>query len=276
MPWIVPSHQAPVLPLARLYPRSFSGLGLVLGTLVPDLIFILRLDEHGSPTSHSLLGQLYLTLPCVLALHFLLTALVLPWLLPHVPGGAPLHLHALARAQPATDVSALARVGVSGLVGALSHLFVDGFTHGDHSGWALALLPWLATPVPHPGGSAPLYDALQLWLTIGLGLVALREWDALVRRLPPAGPGTPGAWRVRPAPPAARRSVALGLSAAALAGALVAPLLKGAFGTPDVWKLAAYGFICFASIAAVAGALADRARLAIERVMLDVGLSFEA
>src|SRR5262249_35076187 len=140
----------------RSWPGVFSGLGLVLGTLAPDLAFILPLDPGGSPVSHSLAGQLVLTVPLVLLLHFLLTALVLPWLLPHLPGGAPFHLHELARARPARDLSAQARIAGSGLVGGLTHIFIDGFTHGDHSGWALAWLPWLATPVPFPGGRAPL------------------------------------------------------------------------------------------------------------------------
>lgn len=276
MPWIMPSHQAPVLPLARLAPRWFSGLGLVLGTVIPDLVFIVRLDEHGSPASHSLLGQLYLTVPLVLLTHWLLTALVLPWLLPHLPAGAPLHLGALARSRPARDMKALARIAFSGLVGGLTHIFLDGFTHGDHSGWAVAYLPWLATSVPCPGGPAPLYDALQLWLTIGLGVLALREWNRLVSALPAAGEAGPDEPSVQPAAPTARLSVLVGLSAVALAGAWLAPLVKGALGTPDALKLAAYGFVSFGAFAAVAGAAADRARLAIDRVMLDVGLSLEA
>ena len=117
MPWIVPSHQAPVLRLARTWPRHFSGLGLVLGTVAPDLFFILPLDARGSPASHSWSGQLYLTLPLVLGLHRLLTALVLPWLLPHLPGGPPLHLHELARSRPAAGFAANARVALSGLLG---------------------------------------------------------------------------------------------------------------------------------------------------------------
>ena len=176
MPWIVPSHQAPVLRLARSRPGWFSGLALVLGTMAPDLAFILPLDPTGAPASHTLAGQLYITLPLVLVLHALLTALVLPWLLPHLPGGSPLHLHELARSRPATGLAANARVAASGLVGGLTHILIDGFTHGDQSGWALALLPWLATPVPYPGSEqAPLYDSLQLWLTIRLGVLTMRE-----------------------------------------------------------------------------------------------------
>ncbi len=277
MPWMIPSHQAPVLPLKRWRPQWFSGLGLVLGTMAPDLVFILRLDAQGSPASHSLLGQVYLTVPMVLMLHFLATALALPWLLAHLPAGAPLHLGALARSRPATDQASFSRVALSGLVGGLSHLFVDGFTHGNHAGWAVAYLPWLATPVFYPGGVAPLHDALQLWLTVGLGILGLREWDVLVRGLAPADRGMPSAWRVvRAAPPAACRSVQVGLVAAALAGAVLAPVLKGALGTPDAPKLAAYGFLTFAAAAALAGATADRARLVIERMRLDVVPAIEA
>lgn len=278
MPWMIPAHPAPVLPLKRWRPGWFSGLGLVLGTLAPDLAFILRLDEHGSPASHSLLGQLYLTVPMVLVLHRLLTALVLPWLLPHLPGGPPCHLHALARSRPATGVTAVVRVALSGMLGGLSHLLIDGFTHGNHSGWALALFPWLATPVAYPGGSAPLHDALQLWLTLGLGLLAMLEWDTLVRRLPPLEAGSER--RVRAAPAPARRLVVAGLLAAAFSGAVLAPVVKGALGSPgaskDALKLAAYGFVSLAAFAALVGATADRARLVIERMRLDVQLSLEA
>jgi Domain of unknown function (DUF4184) len=199
MPWLVAAHQAPVLPLKRRWPGIFSGLALVLGTLAPDLTFILRLDPRGTPASHTLLGQLYLTVPIVLALHALLTALVLPWLLPHLPGGPPLHLHALARCGPATDGLGLARVALSGLVGGLTHVFLDGFTHAGDSGWALVYLPWLATIVPYPaGGTAPLYESLQVWLTLGLGILALRQWNDLARRPPPHG-GAAGV-AVQPAP----------------------------------------------------------------------------
>ena len=68
--------------------------------------------------------------------------LVLPWLLPHLPGGPPLHLHALARSRPARDIPGAARLALSGLVGAATHVFLDGFTRGNRDGgWALAFLP---------------------------------------------------------------------------------------------------------------------------------------
>lgn len=92
-----------------------------------------------------------------------------------------------------------------------------------------------------------------------------------MRRLPPAGAGR----TVRRAPPEARRCVQTGLVLAALAGAALAPWLKGAIGTPDALKLAAYGLLTFATFAALLGSAADRARLVVERMRLDVNLLLE-
>ncbi len=269
MPWMLPSHQAPVLPLKRWRPGWFSGLGLVLGTLAPDLAFVLTLDENGAPLSHTAVGVVLVALPLVLVLHALATTLVFPWLLPRLPGGAPLHLHALARSRPATDGRSMARVAASGLLGAATHVFIDGFTHGDHSGWAVPLLPVLANPV-FPFG-IPLYDVLQVILTVALGAIALREWRRIASALPLPGPGAAAAWEVVSAPPAERRRALVVLLAAALAGAVSAPLLKTAVGTADAPKLAAYGAITFSTLAVVVAAAADRARRVIERVLLEVG-----
>jgi len=269
MPWMIPSHQAPVLPLKRWRPHWFSGLALVLGTVAPDLAFVLTLDENGAPLSHTFAGLFIVALPIVLVLHVLSTALVFPWLLPRLPGGAPLHLHALARSRPATDARSILRVVVSGMVGAATHVFIDGFTHGDHSGWALRFIPVLAISIPCLG--SPLYDVLQVGLTLGLAALALREWHRMASALPAAGPGAAAAWEVVPAPSAERRRAAQLLLAGALAGAVAGPVLKGTVGSPDALKLAVYGAITFALLTAVVAAAADRARRVIGRVLLEVG-----
>ena len=164
---MIPSHQAPVIPLKRWRPHWFSGLALVLGTVAPDLAFILRLDENGAPLSHRFTGLFVVDVPLTIVLHVLATGLVLPWLLPHLAGGAPLHLHALARCRPVRDAPGVLRVALSAL----------------------------------------------------------------------------------------------------------APFLKGAIGSLDGLKLAAYGAITFAMLAILLGALAGRARRVIDRILLDVGLS---
>ncbi|HVO10469.1 MAG TPA: DUF4184 family protein [Vicinamibacteria bacterium] len=275
MPWMIPSHQAAVLPLKQWRPAWFSGLALVLGSVAPDLVFIFRLDETGSPVSHTFAGQLLITMPLVVLLHALVTALVLPWLLPRVPGGPPLHLHALARCRPATGPLALARVAVSGLVGGLSHVAIDGFTHGDHSGWALPLFPALATPLPLPFAPAPLYDVLQVTLTVVLGLLAVRAWDGMARRLPQPGPGAMPRWQVTGAGRQESLSAASGLALAAVTGALLAAVLKSSVAPADLPKLAVYGAITGGCAGAVLLAGADRLRGVLQRIRFEVDAALE-
>jgi hypothetical protein len=263
MPWLVPSHQAPVLPLKRWRPRWFSGLGLVLGTVAPDLVFIVGLNGEGSPASHAFAGQLFITVPMVLALHVLATEVVLPWLLPHVTGQPPLYLHALARSRPVRDARGALRVAFSGLLGGLTHVFIDGFTHGNHTGWAVPFLPVLRTIVLPEPVATPLHDVLQVVLTIVLGAAALGEWSRYARNLPAAAPGAAAVWEVRPAPLEARRAVQRVLLAAFLVGALAGPAVRGAYGTWDALELAAFGAIDGACFAAVGLACAHRVRRAI-------------
>jgi len=276
MPWMIPSHQAPVLPLKQWRPAWFSGLALVLGSVAPDLVFIFRLDETGSPASHTFAGQVLITMPLVVLLHTVVTALVLPWLLPRVPGGRPLHLHALARCRPATDALGLARVAISGLVGGLSHVAIDGFTHGDHSGWALPLFPVLGTRVAWLSGPAPLYDVLQLTLTVALGLVALHSWDAIARKLPQPGPGAMTRWQVNRKGFQESLAAASGLVLAAVVGALAAAVLKSSVAASELPKLAVYGAITGACAGAVLMAGADRLRGVLHRIRFEVDAALEA
>jgi hypothetical protein len=60
----------------------------------------------------------------------------------------------------------------------MSHVLIDGFTHGNKAGWATAIFPVLRTPLPTPFGPVPLHDVLQS-LTIIFGLMALQFYGPL-------------------------------------------------------------------------------------------------
>jgi hypothetical protein len=257
MPWIAPAHQAPALALKAWKPKVFSGLGLALGTVAPDLAFILRL-ETDSIASHTFLGQIYVTVPCVLVLHAVVTRLVLPWLLPRLPTGDPLYLEELSALRPARSALDWGRVALSGFVGGLTHVLLDGITHGNESGWAVPFLPWLRTPLPAPLAHVPLYDALHAALSLVLGVGALLSWRQLARerRL----------WTWRGALPRPSRRVPLRdqwqflawIVACAVTGAFVAPLLRGSETTAKTVELAAYGALAFAAYALTLRAAAHR------------------
>jgi hypothetical protein len=181
MPWIAPSHQAPVLPLKMWKPRLFSGLALCIGAAAPDLEFILRLD-HDWIVSHTFAAQVFFTVPLVMLLHLLATSLVIPWLLPLLPRESPWHFHDLGVLRPAATPREWTRVAFSGFVGGVSHVAVDGFTHGNHSGWAADLLPVLRLPIELPIGPIPVHDLLQCGLTVVLGIATLQALADMARR----------------------------------------------------------------------------------------------
>jgi len=257
MPWMIPSHPAPLLPLKLWKPAAFSGLALVLGAAAPDLEFVLQVQQDWV-VSHTLLGQLVFTLPVVLALHALLTTLVFPWLVPLLPFGAPWHLEDLLRLRPAATLADGVRIGVSGLLGGLSHVVLDGFTHGTHSGWAVPYLPALATPVPMPSGPVPFHDVLHVTLTIVLGAWAVRMVrDGARRRLLAQWyPHERSATRM--ATPLQRRGALAYVAACAALGIAV-----GAARSREEWEwieLGAYGFLAFTFYGVTFGAALDRVR----------------
>ncbi len=172
MPATVFAHQALVLPLKMRWPHAFSGLALCIGSMAPDLEFIGRMSDDWL-FSHTFAAQLYFGVPVTMLLVWLVTSLLVPAVLPFVRDHPRLRLHDLSALRAPASRREWRGVALSAYVGALSHWALDGNTHGGHSGWAVAHLPFLRTLVPHPGGAVPLHDALQLWFTVGLGAASV-------------------------------------------------------------------------------------------------------
>ncbi len=245
MPATIFAHQALVLPLKLRWPRHFHGLALCIGSMAPDLEFIGRMHDDWI-ISHTFAAQLYFSTPLTLLLIWLLTAIVLPPLLPFVRDHPRLRLHDLAALRPPTGRRGWAVAAVSAWLGGVSHWALDGITHGGHSGWAVTHLPWLRTPVPSFGGAVPLHDALQLWLTVVLGVAGLWMCAHIAeRRL---------LWRWRalepqPLPKRARHEgdrLVLALLAAAALGAAVGSNLRAGTTTKAWLAGLAFGALDFA------------------------------
>ena len=238
----MPSHQAPALMLKRWRPHWFCGLGLVLGSLAPDLEFILRLDTEWV-VSHTLVGQLLFTVPISLALYWAITEWVVPALDPALPP-AWVQLTRELRPRGETDWPRVAR---SALVGGLTHIFLDGFTHGGPSGWAVALWPWLRTP--SPVGAVPVHDVLQLGLSLAFGAFVVLRWRFLVAATGQAS-----------APAAADTQLRLGawLVGCAVLGTRLPAWLRPGAPRGSALELAAYGAIDALLVGVVLAALGFR------------------
>ncbi len=259
MPATLFAHQALVLPLKLRWPHRFSGLALCLGSMAPDLEFIGRMSDDWL-FSHTLWAQLWFTVPVSLVLMWVVTRLLVPTLLPYLREITWLRLHDVAAIQAPSGARGWTVAALSAWIGGVSHVVLDGITHGNHSGWLVPWLPVLRTLVPHFGGPVPLYDSLQCWLTLLLGVAAVWQWrtisrDRLLWR-----------WRARDAEPARRmpRASGLQLSAvcivAAVQGGLVGRTLHSGASSKAMSAAVAFGAIDFVFVAVVLSAAFLRAR----------------
>jgi len=163
------SHPAAILPLRRWAPRWFDTVGLVIGSMAPDLGYFLLLFD-GASKAHTPAGLFFITLPSALVVWGLLQ-LAWPTLSRVLPPDHAGFLTESLLAQGPVRGRQLGRLALSMLTGGATHLLWDSFTHKED--WFVAALPALRTPVPLVlGFEAPRYYLLQHGSSL-LGLVAV-------------------------------------------------------------------------------------------------------
>lgn len=131
MPLTFLAHQVPVLPLKLRWPTIFDGTALVIGSMAPDLLFVLRgsdlaVDAHAVPT------QLWLVAPLTVLLTILTKRVIAGVLGPHLPDAGRFRLRDYGRLSAWTVPRTPQRWAVlviSALIGCYSHLVLDSFTH---------------------------------------------------------------------------------------------------------------------------------------------------
>lgn len=171
------SHAAAAWPVRRIATRLPLD-ALVIGTMAPDYEYVLRLAVVGR-LGHTPMGLLAFCLPVSLAALALWRTLVRPALLPLVPHG----LIDASRLDPARSglPSILLPSSIAILLGAVTHVAWDGFTH--RTGWAVSALPALLDPAP--GIGRPWYNVLQHASTL-FGAIVIVLWiGRWVRSRPP-------------------------------------------------------------------------------------------
>lgn len=161
MPFTFFAHQAPVLPLKARWPRYVSGLGLVLGSMAPDLGYFL-IGIGATRDWHRAHGAVLYCLPVAMVLFLLVTRLIAAPFARHVPqlGAFRLRDWAYLEAQPRT-LRHLGIVALSILFGVATHLAWDLFTH-DGS-WMGNYVPFLENRVLHVAGRG-VRGANVLWV----------------------------------------------------------------------------------------------------------------
>jgi hypothetical protein len=162
MPFTFLAHQAAIAPLKLMRPAWFSGTALAVGSMAPDFVYFLRGDTIGH-FGHTPLGLVVFCLPLSIALTWLVQRVLVAPVTRHLPDCGPFHLRDLVIIDDKERQGARRwwlLVSTSALVGALSHVAWDSFTHNN--AWGVERLPILRTAVNVPWfGRQPVWHVLQ-------------------------------------------------------------------------------------------------------------------
>jgi hypothetical protein len=171
------SHPAIVLPLKK-YPW-FSMTGLIIGSMIPDFEFFIRMRMYGNAFSHTWLGLFCFDLPLGILAAFIFHNIVRNSLLENLPYVLRSRLHKFTAFNWNKHFRLHWRnVLVSLLLGIISHLFLDNFTH--NYGFFVRCLPVLTYALHIAGLNMPVYWFLQYFIS-AIGLVLI---SAVMLKLP--------------------------------------------------------------------------------------------
>jgi hypothetical protein len=122
------SHPAIVLPFGKLAKNRLSVTGLVIGSMVPDLEYFLRMKME-SIYSHTWEGLIWFDIPlgCLLVLGYEL--FIKDALITHLPAFFNKRFFGFKGYRQFYSPGYLVAILVSVLLGAASHIFWDSFTH---------------------------------------------------------------------------------------------------------------------------------------------------
>lgn len=164
-------HPAIVLPLSHFNKKWISLTGLVIGSIVPDFEYFIRMRIY-SVYSHTWVGSIYFNLPLAVVLSFIFHLIIRDELIDNLP---------LLFRQRLVEFKKLAWVAyfkekyfiiiISISIGIVSHLLWDSFTHKQ--GYFVEQLPLLSGTMTLYSLHIPLYKILQHSSSLIGGLVIM-------------------------------------------------------------------------------------------------------
>ena len=174
------AHPAAVLPLSYLPGKWRSMTGLIIGSMAPDFEKFIRMRAYDN-YSHTWESIFYFNLPLSLLLSFLFHLIVRNQLIDHLPT----FLHERLASFKDFDwrqhfKKHYAIIILSVIVGTLSHILWDAFTH--HDGRFVRWFPILAERIYFGRFRIAVYDFLQHLTSLFGGLVVLYALFILPRQ----------------------------------------------------------------------------------------------
>lgn len=165
-----PAHAAVSVPFIRRM-RAISVFGLVLGSMAPDFEYFIRLKPM-SMGGHSIAGMFFLNLPLCLLIAVLYLNVLEDGLIQLLPDFMAKKWPRFGRSVKTYAIAEWINFIFWTLVGMLTHIGWDAFTHS--SGMGVALIPALSNFIRIGPIEAPGYKFLQHGSTLlGLGAIAI-------------------------------------------------------------------------------------------------------
>ncbi|MCL2520596.1 MAG: DUF4184 family protein [Spirochaetaceae bacterium] len=171
------AHPIIILPFKKYFPNYFSLTALVIGSLMPDFEYFMRMQLR-SAYSHSLLGLFTFNLPVGLAFCFIFHNIIrndlfanLPLLRSRLTIYNTFNFNNYFIKTPVIVVTSL-------LIGATSHILWDNFTH--ISGFFVERISFLQSFISIVGITLPVYKILQY----SGGLMGMLILFLLILKLP--------------------------------------------------------------------------------------------
>ncbi|WP_026477855.1 DUF4184 family protein [Alkaliphilus transvaalensis] len=172
------AHPAILIPIRKKLERHFNFSALVIGSMIPDFEYFVRFRPIAY-YSHSIMGHFLFNIPVGLFVFILYHTVIKKQLIQHFP--KPFDGWYKSHANHKLDLSLnkdFFIVIVSLLIGAISHVFWDAFTH--QGGYFVRLLPILQRKMTINAFSIPLYKILQHGSTL-VGFVIIIFYLYLIR-----------------------------------------------------------------------------------------------
>jgi hypothetical protein len=166
------SHIAAVLPGYRPLTRAHVFTAAVIGSMVPDFGWLVP-GAMSRLQTHSIAALFTFSLPVGLMAYWVTLLLIRPAMLEVVPDGAYVRLCAAPAVPSITRPGSWLHAAAALLLGAVTHLIWDAFTHENARG--VRMFPLLTDYGPEMAGhSLHLYRWLQYSSSLlGLALVAM-------------------------------------------------------------------------------------------------------
>ena len=159
------AHIAAVLPINKHYGKYFSTIGLIIGSVSPDLEYIIRMTLLGH-YGHTTLGIFIFDLPVGFALYIIYYGIIHKKLIAHLP---QILYSRFSETESFEWIPYLKKnffiIIISLFVGTITHLVWDSFTH-DKEYLLARYLTILVNNVTLFGRMYPVYAILQVISTI--------------------------------------------------------------------------------------------------------------